>query len=99
MSLIEILSATLNSNLEIRRLAEKELLNLQSNSDNFINLIFNLLSTTDSSTSTAIKLSAALNFKNYIKLNWGVSADSSLLLFSNLSFNLNNQKKLNERKK
>lgn len=70
MSLVQILTSTLSSDSTIRRNAEKELLILQSSIE-FGSAILNL--TQDINQNKSIRQSAALNFKNWIKSNWGVS--------------------------
>lgn len=70
MSLVQILTSTLSPDSTIRRNAEKELLILQSSIE-FGSAILNL--TQDINQNKSIRQSAALNFKNWIKFNWGVS--------------------------
>jgi exportin-2 (importin alpha re-exporter) len=70
--LSSILSATLSPDSAVRRQAERELIQFQSQ-DSFGPIVLQLCQDTTSGTNKAIRQSAALSFKNWIKANWAVS--------------------------
>ena len=81
-ALLPVLQATLSADAGTRRAAERELASAQAHPD-FAPSILAL--TQDGAVTKPIRMSAALNFKNWIKANWAVSGAS--LCLSSRSFN------------
>ncbi|KAK4706174.1 exportin-2 (importin alpha re-exporter), partial [Phenoliferia sp. Uapishka_3] len=68
-ALTSVLQATLSPDATTRRAAERELTSAQAHPD-FASSILHL--TQDATAAKPIRMSAALNFKNWIKANWAV---------------------------
>ncbi|KAM0752941.1 putative importin-alpha export receptor [Meredithblackwellia eburnea MCA 4105] len=69
LGLIPVLEQTLSPDAQLRRNAERQLLQAQAHND-FAHSILQL--TQDPSQPKPVRMSAALNFKNWIKANWAL---------------------------
>lgn len=74
-ALLPVLQATLSPDATTRRSAERDLTQAQAHPDFALSI---LQLTQDAAVPKAIRMSAALNFKNWIKANWAVSRVVSL---------------------